>query len=194
MSNWNSMFVSFNRSLINDEIFYSIKDYIKQFKAKFNNDIDIGMMDDYYMSSVDYDKFIVNEESISETIDIKKIIKKYDFQLGIDYILVQKPKTFSNVISPFKSSNSVKMTPLCFKKILILSGNNIYINYFIFLETVMQNYEEYQKMFNRKTLLDAQKKIKLLERKIQKKNINKCLTGSSVNFNEDEFSFFSDSS
>ncbi len=194
MSNWNSMFVSFNRSLINDEIFYSIKDYIKQFKAKFNNDIDIGMMDDYYMSSIDYDKFIVNEESISETIDIKKIIKKYDFQLGIDYILVQKPKTFSNVISPFKSSNSVKMTPLCFKKILILSGNNIYINYFIFLETVMQNYEEYQKMFNRKTLLDAQKKIKLLERKIQKKNINKCLTGSSVNFNEDEFSFFSDSS
>lgn len=194
MSNWNSMFISFNKSLINDEIFYSIKDYIKQFKAKFNNEVDIGMMDDYYMSSADYDKFIVSEESISETINIKKIIKKYDFQLGVDYILVQKPKTFSNVISPFKSNNSIKMTPLCFKKILILSGNNIYINYFIFLETVMQSYEEYQKMFNRKTLLEAQKKIKLLERKIQKKNINKCITGNSVNFNEDDFSFFSDSS
>lgn len=188
------MFISFNKSLINDEIFYSIKDYIKQFKAKFNNEVDIGMMDDYYMSSADYDKFIVSEESISETINIKKIIKKYDFQLGVDYILVQKPKTFSNVISPFKSNNSIKMTPLCFKKILILSGNNIYINYFIFLETVMQSYEEYQKMFNRKTLLEAQKKIKLLERKIQKKNINKCITGNSVNFNEDDFSFFSDSS
>jgi hypothetical protein len=194
MSNWNSMFISFNKSLLNDEIFYSIKDYIKQFKAKFNNEVDIGMMDDYYMSSADYDKFIVSEESISETINIKKIIKKYDFQLGVDYILVQKPKTFSNVISPFKSNNSIKMTPLCFKKILILSGNNIYINYFIFLETVMQSYEEYQKMFNRKTLLEAQKKIKLLERKIQKKNINKCITGNSVNFNEDDFSFFSDSS
>ena len=194
MSNWNSMFISFNKSLVSDEIFYSIKDYIKQFKARFNNDIDIGILDDYYMSSVDYDKFIVNEESVSETIDIRKIIKKYEFELGVDYIIIQKPKTFSKIISPFKSNNIIKMTPLCFKKILILSGNNIYINYFIFLETVIQNYEEYQKMFNRKTLLDAKKKIKSLERQIQKKSINKCLTGSAINFNDNDFSFYSDSS
>jgi hypothetical protein len=189
MSEWNNSFMLFNKSLINDEVSYSIKEYIRQFKARFDNSVDIGMLDDYYMNSMDYDKFIVNEESISDTINIRKIIKKYDFELGVDYIVIQKPKSFSMLITPFKSSCYIKMTPLCFKKILLMSGNSLYIKYFIFLETVIQNYETYQKMYNRKTLLDAQRKIKLLEKKIREDKIK-----DSMEEFKDEFDFSSDSS
>lgn len=191
---WNSTFLAFNKSLVNDEVFYSIKEYIKQFKSRFNNDLDISMLDDYYMSSCEYDKFIVSEESISEIIPLRKIIKKFNFEVGLDYIMINKPYNFSNLVSPFKSSYSIKLTPVAFKKILLLSGNSNYMNYFIFLETVIQNYEEYQKLFNRKTLIEAQQKIKFLERKIRKDCIKKNLekeTGLEMEFN---FDFSSDSS
>jgi hypothetical protein len=69
-----------------------------------------------------------------------------------------------------------------------MSGNTLYVKYFIFLETVIQNYEEYQKMFNRKTLLDAQRKIKILEKKIREDKIKNGM----ADFNN-EFDFSSDS-
>ncbi len=193
MSPWNSSFVSFNKTLVNDEIFYTIKEYIKQFKCRFSNDIDISMLEDYYLSSGDYDKFIVSEESISETLQIRKIIKRYRFELGVDYIVQKKTKPYnlSKLVSPFKSDSCIKLTPIAFKKVLILSGNSIYMNYFIFLETAIQNYEEYQKMFNRKTLLDAQQKIKSLERKIRKESIKNDIKKDFAEFN---FDFSSDSS
>lgn len=190
---WGSSFYLFNQSLINDEIFYTVKDYIKQFKCRFSNDIDISMLDDYYMSSCDYDKFIVSEDSVSETIELRKIIKRYEFELGVDYIVQKKIKEsgFSSILNPFKSESCIKMTPLAFKKVLLLSGNSIYMNYFIFLETVVQNYEEYQKLFNRKTLMEATQKIKLLERKIRKDSIRNDIKNTASDFN---FDFSSDSS
>lgn len=192
-ASWGSSFHLFNQSLINDEIFYTIKDYIKQFKCRFSNDIDISMLDDYYMSSCDYDKFIVSEDSVSETIELRKIIKRYEFELGVDYIIQKKIRTnnFSLLLSPFKSDSCIKMTPLAFKKVLLLSGNSIYMNYFIFLETVVQNYEEYQKLFNRKTLMEAKQKIKVLERKIRKDTIKNDMKNTASEFN---FDFSSDSS
>lgn len=192
-ASWGSSFHLFNQSLINDEIFYTVKDYIKQFKCRFSNDIDISMLDDYYMSSCDYDKFIVSEESVSETIELRKIIKRYDFELGVDYIIQKKIRTnnLSVLLSPFKSESCIKMTPLAFKKVLLLSGNSIYMNYFIFLETVVQNYEEYQKLFNRKTLMEAKQKIKVLERKIRKDTIKNDMKSTASEFN---FDFSSDSS
>lgn len=201
-----SVFLDFNKILVNDEIYYSIKEYIVQFKTRFCGDVDLNMLDNYNLTSGDHDQFTVSEEHISEMIEVRKIIKKYKFEIGLDFISTNKLKnniSLLNKLNPFFDKHYIKLTPNSFKKVLILSGNNIYLEYFLFLETIIQNYEEYQKLFNRKTIIDSKKRIKTLEIKIQAHEINKYIENgepvkNNLNSNNyldfNEYDFSSDSS
>lgn len=161
-------FENFNKTLIGDDILYSVKDYVKQFKNRFSNDIDITLLDNYFLSNLDNDKFIVDENNIPEIIDFKKIIKKYKFEAGIDYVYTKEKKdTKLPFISLYKKK--YKLTPISFKRVLILSGHKTYLNYFMFLETVIQNYENYQKMYLRKTVNDKEDKINQLQLRLNEK-------------------------
>lgn len=196
----NSVFLDFNKILVNDEIYYSIKEYIVQFKTRFCGDIDLSMLDNYNLCSGENDQFVVSEEHISEMIEVRKIIKKYRFDIGIDFISTNKLKhniSFFKKINPLFDKYYIKLTPNAFKKVLILSGNNIYLEYFLFLETIIQNYEDYQKLFNRKTIMESKKRIQTLEIKIQANEINKYIENGDYNkhdINMNEFDFSSDSS
>ncbi len=202
----NSVFLDFNKILVNDKIYYSIKEYIVQFKTRFCGDIDLNMLDNYNLTSRDHDQFTVSEEHISEMIDVRKIIKKYRFEIGLDFISTNKLKnniSALNKLNPFFDKYYIKLTPNSFKKVLILSGNNVYLEYFLFLETIIQNYEEYQKLFNRKTIIDSKKRIQTLEIKIQAHEINKYIENGESMKNHiksnnyldiNEYDFSSDSS
>lgn len=161
-----SNFEDFNKTLLSDDILYSVKDYVKQFKNRFNNDIDITLLDDYFLSSFNNDKFIVEENNIPEIINFKKILKMHDFTAGIDYIWTKEKK---ESIIPFISlyKKKYKLTPLAFKRVLILSGHRPFMHYFMFLESIIQNYEIYQKMHLRKTVCEKENKINELQLKLQ---------------------------
>jgi hypothetical protein len=161
-------FENFNKTLIGDDILYSVKDYVKQFKNRFSNEIDITLLDNYFLSNLENDKFVVDENNIPEIIDFKKIIKKYNFEAGVDYVYTkEKIETFVPFISFYKKK--YKLTPNSFKRVLILSGHKIYLNYFMFLESVIQNYENYQKMYLRKTVNEKTEKINELQMRLQEK-------------------------
>jgi hypothetical protein len=142
----------FNNDLARDDIEYDIRDYMEQFRARFGYHIDTSIFD----NESNDNRFIIDEEKVSPVINIKKIVKSHDFELGLDYILVRIP-------SKWMPREKIKLTVRAYKKVLMLSGNKIYIDYFLFLDEMFHNYARYQKMLQRKTIIDSRKKIKDLQ-------------------------------
>jgi len=184
------MFTEFNKSLVADGVLYSIKEYITQFKSRFCNDIDISMLNNYYLNSSDSDRFTIKQEDISPTIKIEKIIKMYPglFEIGIDYIITEhkyeKKSLASSIINLISKDRRIILTPHAFKKIMIMSGNTNYINYFLFTENIIQQYDSYQIMFNKRTLIDSKKKIDELEFKIHTQISNKFISENMFDFSD----------
>lgn len=174
----NDSFYLFNLDLIKDGISYSIKDYIVIFRDKFYYNIELSIGDINFLVKQD-NEFCVKESSLPKSINLKKIIKKYDMIEGVDFI---KSKEFKHSRYLFMSGYKLSyiITPKIYKKILILSDNK-FVNYYLFLEKSINAYQDYQLIYNRNTLLQKNEKIQELNNRLVEKELEIMKMRNSIN-------------
>jgi len=152
-----SVYQEFNKDLANDDMIYDIKEYMNQIKLRFSINVDLKLYDN---SNSKTNEFLITEDMAPNGIDIRKILKSNNFKNGIDYIVVH----IGHKKHWFSSNTQYRMTGAALKKCLLMSGEEEYINYFLFLDEIVRNYYHYQKIYERKTILESKKKIENLEK------------------------------
>lgn len=152
-----SVYQEFNKDLANDDMIYDIKEYMNQIKLRFSINVDLKLYDN---SNSKTNEFLITEDMAPNGIDIRKILKSSNFKNGVDYIIVNT----GHKKHWFSSSTQYRMTGSALKKCLLMSGEEEYINYFLFLDEIVRNYYHYQKIYERKTMLESKKKIENLEK------------------------------
>jgi hypothetical protein len=165
-----SMFQDFNRDLCNDEdIMYDIKEYMHQVNLRFRLDINLSLYEplNSYPKS---EKFSIPEEAIPPNVNIRKIIKGPCFVLGKDYLIMctNRRKGW------FSDNTTIRLSSDAYRKVLIMSGEKEYIDYFMFLDKISHSYYNYQKQYERKTQLESKKRIQTLERIVSNRSLVDC--------------------
>lgn len=148
-----SFYKEFNKDLAQDEILYDIKEYMSQIKLRYNVEVNLSINDIPTGSLTD---FCITQEMIPNGVNVQKILKKKMFTNGIDYI----------VVNVGFMKKQYRMTHMTLRKVLLLSGEVEYIEYYLFLDSIVKNYYHYQKQHERKTMLDSRRKIENLEKVI----------------------------
>lgn len=181
--NTNSSSYLFNIELVKDGVSYSIKEYLNVFRDKFCPEIDLSIGDINFLLNKD-SGFCIKEDNLPGTINLKKLIKKYDMIDGKDYV---KTKEFKHspyfLMSGYR--NTYLINPKMYKKILLLS-NSKFVEYYLFLEQSINAYQEYQNLYIRETIIQKDEKIKELNNMLYEKELQLTKMRNSVNiFNQD---------
>lgn len=143
----------FNKDLAQEDMLFDIKEYMNQVKLRFNINVNLGLYDSTYSGS----DFTVTEDMVPAGLDIRKILKSKFFKNGVDYIVVRKARGWF-------FNTQYRLSGDALKKALLVSGEDEYTNYFLFIESIIRNYYQYQKQYERKTMLESRKKIEDFER------------------------------
>lgn len=155
----------YNISLISDDIDIDILDYVKEIMGQCK----IDKITDEFMEWVGKDDFIIPHTmlqkygilTIEDTTVVKRLMNRNNFEEGTDFIVEKIKHTTKNV-------NSYLLTPNCFKKCLIRSlKTSKYADYYIFLETCIKYYNEYQNKLMSKRLEENSSKIKKYKSKTE---------------------------
>jgi len=149
----------FNKDLAQEEVLFDIKEYMSQVKLRFGVNVDLGLYDSTFSGN----EFSLTEEMVPGGIDIRKILKSKKFKNGVDYIVVRRSKKIC-----WFHDTQYRMTGNALKKALLMSGESEYVNYFLFIESIVRNYYQYQKQYERKTMLESKKKLDDFERMANK--------------------------
>ena len=169
----------YNNELINSLTKLDLIEYFNYIHSNFYNNIDISFME-YFLSLVNKDnEFCVDGEKIIEygvittdnkSNDVLKCLKRNKLIENEDYRLRQLAQQ-SNSSRGIKYKKKYKLTPWAFKMCLIRSYNtNIYANYYLVLETVFKNFNDYQLRYQNKLLSNKDEKIDNLNKKMDKQS------------------------
>lgn len=167
------MIDDYNRDLIQYNLDLNIFEYFSRIHASFFPEIDITFMN-FFISLCDQNKmdmFCIHEKELRkyELIDpytkAIDVIHKYDLVKSRDWIYCSCTSSrFSSLNSKLKCKNEDKksflgitfygsstsptkvymFTPRAFKRMILLSMNPKYIEYYLLLETIFQYYYDYQ--------------------------------------------------
>ena len=158
----------FNNYLSDNLKNVKLNEYFSLIHSQFYSNLDISFMD-YFLELTNHEnEFIVNHiklqeygvlNNINTSKDIKKslerlfLIENEDYQVGQ---VSQQSKTSRGI----KYANEYKLTSYAFKLCLIRSKNSKeYAKYYLLLEQVFKNYQEYQIMYQQILLSGKDKKL-----------------------------------
>jgi hypothetical protein len=136
---------------------FDLKDYMYAFQNYFFPG------DDYmkiysFVSHCGSGDFCMREENLPMVTCLSsKHLEKYDIMEGADYKVVSKHSKHSPWYRRYQKTKV--FTPVAFKKVLLLSGDSRFVNYYIFLDQVIDAYTEYQLAYAR---LEQKKKTDII--------------------------------
>ena len=161
-------------NLINE---YNLNEYFKLIHTEFYSNIDISFMDYFLELTNNENEFIVKHIKLQEYKVINNIKSSTILQaLNGNYLIENEDYRVHNVMQPVKQGGySIKkeyhLTPYAFKLCLIRSKNSKqYAKYYLLLEQVFKNYQEYQIMYQSKIINGISKENKSLHDKIDKQS------------------------
>lgn len=131
----------------------NLNEYFKKVHSQFYSELDISFMD-YFLELCEHEnEFIVDHiklkeygvlNNINTSKDIKKSLERLFFIENKDYLVGQVSRQ-SETSRGIKYAKEYKLTPYAFKLCLIRSKNSKeYAKYYLLLESVFKNYQEYQ--------------------------------------------------
>ena len=164
----------FNNYLSIYESNLTLKQYFTKYHTKFSNKVDISFMDYFLYLCENEDKFVVDQEKLKEyqvinisndSNKIKRALEQFDLVENEDYRL-------DNVVVPvvqggFSTKKLYTLTPEAFKLCLIRAKNSKkYAKYYLLLEKVYYNYNEYEKLCKDNKILSISEENKSLHKKV----------------------------
>lgn len=166
MSQFNTI-TDFNTYLSNKLKNVKLNEYFSLIQSQFYFNIDISFMDYFLELCNNENEFIVNHIKLQEygvltNIDTSKDIKR---RLETLMLIENEDYQVGNVAQPvkqggFSTKKEYKLTPYAFKLCLIRSKNSKeYAKYYLLLEQVFKNYQEYQIMYQKILLSGKDEKI-----------------------------------
>jgi hypothetical protein len=183
MSQFNTI-TDFNTYLSNKLRNIKLNEYFSLIQSQFYSNVDISFMDYFLELCNNENKFIVEHIKLQEykvinnlkSSNIKDCLVKSDLIENEDYRVldVQQPVKQGG----FSTKKEYKLTPYAFKLCLIRSKNSKeYAKYYLLLEQVFKNYQEYQIMYQKVLLSGKNDKIDELiqENKKQTEKIDELL-------------------
>lgn len=134
---------SFNSRLLGDQILYTLKDYMHNFQAHFFPGDEYMQMYAVGCRGSDGD-FCMREDEIPSSLKLidmsRKTLDKFGMVEGVDYICQNRYGG-----SWLRKFTKVKVfTSMAFKKLLLLNGDPRFVNYYVFVDQVMESYHAYQ--------------------------------------------------
>ncbi len=134
---------SFNSRLLGDQILYTLKDYMHNFQAHFFPGDEYMQMYAVGCRGNDGD-FCMREDEIPSSLKLidmsRKTLDKFGMVEGVDYICQSRYGG-----SWLRKFTKVKVfTSMAFKKLLLLNGDPRFVNYYVFVDQVMESYHSYQ--------------------------------------------------
>ena len=170
----------YNDNLINNHIDIELINYFKDVHSKFYNKVDISFMGYFLEICNKENEFCINHiklqeygviNNIENTNNILKTLNNNNLEENVDYLL---RNVSQQLLSGTKYSKEYKLTPYAFKLCLIRAKNSkIYVNYYLLLEIIFKNYNEYRIQYQKNIIKNISKENKSLHVKIdeQSKNI-----------------------
>jgi hypothetical protein len=144
-----------------------LNEYFNLIHSQFYCNIDISFMDYFLELTNNENEFIVDHIKLQEykvintikTSDINRVLKQFYLIENEDY-LVRNVAQQSETSRGIKYAKEYKLTPYAFKLCLIRSKNSKeYAKYYLLLEQVFKNYQEYQIMYQKVLLSGKDEKI-----------------------------------
>lgn len=185
MSQFNTI-TEFNTYLSNKLKNIKLNEYFSLIQSQFYSNLDISFMDYFLELSNNENEFIVDHIKLQEYKVINNLKSSTILQTLNNIELIENEDYWvHNVMQPLKGkrgatsgSKEYKLTPYAFKLCLIRSKNSKeYAKYYLLLEQVFKNYQEYQIMYQKVLLSDKDGKIDELiqENKKQSEKIEELL-------------------
>ncbi len=177
MSQYNNI-NEFNIDLSNKQVRIKLTEYFKEIHAKFYPDLDISFMDYFLDLTKNEGEFIVEHQKLQEY-GVINTIKSSTIKQTLDKCLLTENEDYQvhNVMQQSDTSRGVKyakeykLTPYAFKLCLIRSKNSKkYAKYYLLLEQVFKNYQEYQIMYQNVLLSGKDNKIDNLIKETKKQS------------------------
>ncbi len=148
----------FNIYLTNNLTNLKLNEYFKQIHEQFYKELDISFMEYFLELCKHEDEFIVDHIklqeykviNITQSYDIKRCLNQYNLIKNVDFQVRNVAE--SRLENQHGGSNGNKkeytLTPYAFKLCLIRSKNTKqYANYYLLLEKVFKNYQQYQILY-----------------------------------------------
>lgn len=186
MSQYNTI-TEFNTYLSEKLRNIKLNEYFSLIHSQFYSELDISFMDYFLELCNNENEFIVDHIKLQEygvlnTIDTSQKIKRSLETLMLieneDYLVANVGQQDSKKKHGGNNAKQYKLTPYAFKLCLIRSKNSKeYAKYYLLLEQVFKNYQEYQIMYQKVLLSGKDEKIDELiqENKKQSAQIDELL-------------------
>lgn len=165
MSQFNTI-TDFNTYLSDKLRNVKLNEYFSLIQSQFYSNLDISFMDYFLDLCNNENEFIVDHIKLQEygvlnnnntSANIKKVLERLMLIENEDYLVFQVEQQLP---SGTKYSKEYKLTPYAFKLCLIRSKNSKeYAKYYLLLEQVFKNYQEYQIMYQKVLLSGKDEKI-----------------------------------
>jgi hypothetical protein len=164
----------YNNNLINNHIDIELINYFKDVHSKFYNKVDISFMSYFLEICNKENKFCIDHIKLQEykvitTIKSSTILQSlngFNLEENIDY-QVHNVMQQSDTSRGVKYAKEYKLTPYAFKLCLIRAKNSkVYANYYLLLEIVFKNYNEYRIQYIQNINKNISKENKELHRKV----------------------------
>jgi hypothetical protein len=151
-----------------------LNEYFKLIHTEFYSNIDISFMNYFLELTNNENEFIVEHIKLQEYKVINNIKSSTILQtLNGNYLIENEDYQVHNVMQQSETSRGIKhakeyhLTPYAFKLCLIRSKNSKeYAKYYLLLEQVFKNYQEYQIMYQNKIINGISNENKSLHNKI----------------------------
>ena len=180
MSQYNNI-NEFNVDLSNNQVRIKLNEYFKEIHTKFYPDLDISFMDYFLDLTKNEGEFIVDHQKLKEygvlttdntSANIKKVLDRLFLVENEDYWVFQVEQPLKGKKGGATSGkNEYKLTPYAFKLCLIRSKNSKkYAKYYLLLEQVFKNYQDYQIMYQKVLLSGKDDKIDEMKKTIDKQS------------------------
>jgi len=153
-----------------------LNEYFTLIQSQFYPELDISFMD-YFLELCDHEnEFIVEHiklqeygvlTNVTKSNNIKKSLERLFLIENEDYLLLQVEQQDSKKKHGGNNAKEYKLTPYAFKLCLIRSQNSKeYAKYYLLLEQVFKNYQEYQIMYQNNIINGITDENKSLHKKI----------------------------
>ena len=178
MSQFNTI-SEFNTYLSDNLKNLKLNDYFKEIHSKFYSELDISFMD-YFLELCEHEnEFIVDHIKLQEYGVLTNINSSEKIKRNLERLFLIKNEDYhvsqvgqqSETSRGIKYTKQYKLTPYAFKLCLIRSKNSKeYAKYYLLLEQVFKNYQEYQVLYNKNINKHLTKENKSLHEKIDKQS------------------------
>ena len=176
MSQFNTI-TEFNTYLSDKLRNIKLNEYFILIQSQFYSNVDISFMD-YFLELCNHEnEFIVDHIKLQEYGVLNSIDTSQKIKRSLDTLMLIENEDYlvanvgQQLPSGTKYSKEYKLTPYAFKLCLIRSKNSKeYAKYYLLLEQVFKNYQEYQIMYQKVLLSGKDEKLDEMKQTIDKQS------------------------